>query len=89
MKNIIELELLALDFKGALFESNLICAISKACRRQLSVERVSEGCDIVGLDGLKYTHRFYGYGDFLRDSTKAEKHNFDNTVIRTLTLTEV
>lgn len=89
MKNVIELELLAIDFKDTEFTSPYNCAISKACKRQLQPTRVVEFCTRVKLDDLYYKHQCYGYVDFGRDKAKAERLNFDNTVIKTLTLTEI
>lgn len=85
----IKLELKAVDFKGAQFMDGCNCAIAKAAKRQIGSTNVREyGCGI-DLDGDIYSHSEY-YGETYNcDKPQATSHNFDNTTIRTITLTKM
>lgn len=87
LPNIIELQLLAVDFKDASFLDNNDCAVSRACKRQLGVENVSEYIYSVDIGWVEYTHGYYGSWVFEEDYKKAKTVE-PNTVIRTLTLTK-
>ena len=86
LPNIIELQLLAIDFKNTSFMSNSDCAISKACRRQLGGTVVEEVVNCTYIDNVLYNHIGYSYNLYLEDKDVALTVE-PNTVIRTLTLT--
>lgn len=88
MKNTIELELKAVDFKDTDFYSSCDCAISKAVKRQLNITDVDEGVFDVKIERVQYYHEVYSSIEFKTDMYKATVNNFDNTTIRTITLTK-
>lgn len=87
MDNIIELELKAVDFKDTDFICNK-CAIEKAVYRQLGIHKVYESVNSVEINSVYYFHEKYGPSEFNSDKEISEFKNFDNTTIRTITLTE-
>lgn len=87
LPNIIELQLLAVDFKDTIFISSDNCAVSKACKRQLNITKVGEVVDFCTINDNTYNHSYYGCIDFLKDKEVAQTAEL-NTVIRTIKLTK-
>lgn len=88
MDNTIELELKAVDFKGARFVSDY-CGLSNAIRRQLNIDKVNTGVYDVEIEGIDYDiDEGYQYEKHSDDIKSATSLSFDNTIIRTITLTK-
>jgi hypothetical protein len=84
------LELKARHFFRTNFTAIENCVIAKVyaeatgnrCREQLDFL-------IASFSGNLYRHEYYGSADFAKDKAKAEAAGWDETVIRTIELTEV
>jgi hypothetical protein len=84
----ITLKLRAIDFKGATYVIPNRCAVSKAAMRIWANEGVSHIDLYLNEEPLDFRHSYYSPFKFDRDMKKAQKANFDDTVIRTMTLTK-
>lgn len=90
LENVIQLNLLAVDFKGTSFDDNNDCVIAKAVKRQLNQNYVSEHIDTVfiGENETEYTHEYYGLRSYGADQTLVNLTTSPDQVIRTITLTK-
>lgn len=89
LENVIQLDLLAVDFKDTDFLEGF-CAIEKAVGRQLNIPShdVIECVDWVYVDLEQYNHEWYGLGKFNADQQLAEQATAPDQVIRTIILTK-
>lgn len=85
----IKLELKAKHFEGTEYISTDGCAIEKAAEEYFKNEKVNESVNKLHVGKDSYRHDSYGFVDFLDDQDTARSHNFDETVIRTITLKPV
>lgn len=83
-----KLELKAKHFEGTFYVScNGFCAIEKAYF-ELTGNACREGVDFLSTNGNRIDHEAYEVDEFDSDKLKAETHNWDDTVIRTIELIE-
>lgn len=83
------LVLLARHFFETDYTSPYNCAISKAAKEHFQVDNATEKLEGLELKDAEYEHDYYGHNDFRTDWNKASKAGFDDTPIRTITLTLV
>lgn len=76
----------AKHFKKTYYCSNLGCPLARAAKEIFPNTRPSELVDKLRVKGQVYHHVAYNYHDFLADRYTAERHKYDETVIRTIKL---
>ena len=85
------LELKAKHFKDVVFASICDCAVANAAQELFDTQWVMEGVTTINIStdegSFNFLHDYYGEAMFKQDSTLAKMNNYDDTVIRTLTLT--
>lgn len=88
MPNEIILPLRAKHFKETVFCSyNGQCAIEKAVQELMpDAKGIGEGVDCTDIDDVRYKHEEYDCDDFDADLILARAANFDDTIIRSITL---
>lgn len=86
MKNI-QLPLRAKHFKAKTFTDNCNCGIANSAKEMFNTQSVTELINQVFVNDQSYRHDWYGHVDYWDDYKKAASHNFDETIIRTITLT--
>lgn len=79
----------AKHFQNAVYHKPCNCPLAYAAKEQFKSDRVSEGVDMITVDGISYDHDIYDSPDFDNDMVLAEKHSFDDTVIREFRLTKI
>lgn len=84
----IKLHLKAVDFKDAKYVSDH-CGLANAIKRQLKADTVNCGVNEAEIGRLDYTYsEGYTYQKHSDDLKQATFAYFDNTTIRTITLTK-
>jgi hypothetical protein len=92
MNQPIQLPLRAKHFKGTEYKNCTQCAISKAAMDYLDVPYCNEGVSDLSIydandNRVHYYHTPYAETEFDADALLADAHNFDDTIIRVITLT--
>lgn len=88
------LDLLAIDFKGTSFCDNENCAVAKAAKRLFpNAKRISElvtDLEVTYKNNKisNYDHELYVFEDYKIDKAKAKKSKSDSEIIRTIKLTK-
>lgn len=77
----------AKHFNGADFSQPCGCPLSKAAREQFDEPYCNEAVHSIIIGETNYDHKKYGKQEFNDDIIIASNNHFDDTIIRTITLT--
>lgn len=86
MSEVIQLPVKAKHFKDAPYRDNCNCPLANAAKEKFNAKYVQEGVDRMQIDNIQYNHNEYG-DQYRNDYINAELAGFDDTIIRTITLT--
>lgn len=87
MSEEIQLPVLAKHFRNTAFYNDCNCALAKAAIEHFNANDVREGRDRLFAKGVWYSHFDYTINIFHDDLDVAHSNRYDNTLIRTITLT--
>jgi len=84
--NEITLNITANDVVSARFQESKYCQIARACKRELKATEVIEALDMCRIDGVWYTHEWYGQAENVEDLNKAFHTKLQTDVLRSIKL---